>query len=71
MINTTAKFKCQSVTQTENGTSVILEPVTQGSLENESFFRWTPWGKIEMGTINPDVEFIPGKEYYVDFTEAK
>lgn len=67
-----AKFKCESVTHTINGGSIKLVPVTNTSEENSKFFRWTPYGSIEIGTINTDVigNFIPGKEYYVDFTES-
>ena len=65
-----AKFKCESVTNTENGKSVKLAPVYGGSEENEKFFSLTPYGSIEIGTINENVNFEPGKEYMVDFTEA-
>jgi len=67
---TRAKFKVDEVATTVSGTTVRMTPVTSGSPENESFFKWTPFGKIEMGTINPDVKFIPGKEYFIDFTES-
>ncbi len=68
-----AKFKVDEVAQTVNGGKVTLSPVTSGSPENEKFFKWTPYGKIEMGTINPDAisQFVPGKEFYLDFTPAE
>ncbi len=66
-----AKFKCISVTHTEYGNSVKFEPVQSGSEENEKFFEMTPWGQFEMGTINPDIQFEPGEEFYLDFTNAK
>lgn len=66
-----AKFKCISVTNLEYGNSVKLEPVQSGSEENEKFFDMTPWGEMEMGTVNPDVKFEPGKEYYLDFLPAE
>ena len=67
-----AKFKVKELTQTEYGERIKLEPVIGGSPENESFFKWTPSGVIEMGTINTDAakEFEVGKEFYVDFTKA-
>lgn len=67
-----AKMKCVSVTKTENGTKIKLEPVTTGSPENENFFKWTPYGVCEIGTINEEFagKFIPGKEFYLDFSEA-
>ena len=70
MSTTRAKFRCESVTTTESGKSVKLQPVAGGSEENESFFKWTPYGSIEIGTINENVNFVPGKEYFVDFTES-
>lgn len=68
-----AKFKVQSVTEVEGGfKSVKLFPVTSGSPENAEFFKWTPSGSIDMGTINEAAaeQFKPGQEFYVDFTPA-
>ncbi|AOY88635.1 hypothetical protein BKP64_10895 [Marinobacter salinus] len=67
-----AKFKVESVTKFDNGNSVKLSPVTSGSEENESFFHYTPFGTIEIGTINENAaaDFTPGAEFYVDFTKA-
>ena len=67
-----AKMKCVSITNTQNGSSIKLEPVIAGSPENEEFFKWTPYGFCELGTINDEVikQFKPGKEYYVDFSDA-
>lgn len=67
-----AKMKCVSVTKNENGSVIKLEPVTTGSPENEDFFKWTPYGVCEIGTINEKFaeKFIPGKEFYIDFSEA-
>lgn len=71
-MNVRAKFKVTSVTHDTNGHSVKLMPVTGGSPENESFFKWTPCGEITMGTINVEAaaNFTPGKQFYVDFTAA-
>lgn len=68
-----AKFRVNSVTEQEGGLkSIILSPVTQGSKENESFFKWTPSGNIHLGVLNPAAseQFTPGQEFYVDFTKA-
>lgn len=68
-----AKFKVVSITETEGGLrSVKLQPVTSGSPENELFYKWTPSGEINLSTINTNVakEFIPGLEFYVDFTQV-
>jgi hypothetical protein len=72
-----AKFKVSSI---ENSTAVPndglrninLLPVYDGSPENKEFFRWTPGGQIQLGTVNPEAakQFEVGKEFYVDFTPA-
>jgi hypothetical protein len=57
----------------ENDASKItLSPVTSGSDENKAFYKWTPGGSIELSTVNTEAskQFDPGKEFYVDFTEA-
>lgn len=65
-----AKFECHEVAKTVHGQTVRMRPVTGGSKDNDSFFKWTPCGNLEMGTVNSDVNFEPGKKYYLDFTEA-
>lgn len=72
-VQTRAKFRCVEKKQTENGFTLVFEPVTTGSPENESFYRWTPWGKLEMGTVNAEAAkgFEPGKSYYLDFSPAE
>ena len=68
-----AKFKCVEKTQTEQGDKIKLQPVTSGGKENEEFFKWTPWGSMEIGTINENVitQFKVGGEYYIDFTPVE
>lgn len=68
-----AKFKVESVTHREDGRNVKLIPVTYGSAENDAFFKWTPYGSIEIGLVNTETlkQFVPGKEVYVDFTDVK
>ncbi len=68
-----AKFKCESKTLTVNGAQVTLVPVTTGSKENEEFFKYTPYGKLEVGIINVEAakQFEPGKEYYIDISLAE
>ena len=67
-----AKFLVHSVTETADGKQVRLFPVTSGSAENTSFYKWTPSGSIELGTVNPEAakHFVPGRQFYVDFTDA-
>lgn len=74
MSSVRAKFKVASVTEQEGGLkTATLHPVTTGSPENEQFFKWTPSGQIQLGTINPKAaeKFVPGKQFYVDFVEAE
>lgn len=67
-----AKFRVESVTHNTSGGSIKLAPVTGGSAENESFFKYTPCGYIELGTINEAAiqQFKPGAEFFVEFTDA-
>lgn len=72
-MNVRAKFKVASVTEAEGGLKTArLHPVTSGSPENAEFFKWSPSGTIELGTLNPAAaaHFVPGLEFYVDFTVA-
>ena len=66
------KFVVEEVKVTANSGTLTLIPVTNGSADNDRFFRYTPHGKIEVGTINREAlnEFEPGAEFYVDFTRA-
>lgn len=75
-----AKFKCilnevnnPELSDAEKANKIVLQPVTSGSEENKSFFKWTPGGNIELKTINPEAAaaFVEGEEYYVDFTKAE
>ena len=68
-----AKFKVQSVTESEGGLKTAnLAPVTGGSPENDKFFKWTPGGQIQLGTMNAEAaaQFVPGRQFYIDFTPA-
>jgi hypothetical protein len=67
-----AKFRVESRNETVNGHAVLLFPVTTGSDENKEFYRATPAGKIELSTVNLAAgdQFVPGSEFYVDFTLA-
>jgi hypothetical protein len=67
-----AKFKVDFVTKSTETATVSLSPVFGNSEENKKFFKYTPGGKIEMQVVNHETadKFTPGKEFYVDFTEA-
>jgi hypothetical protein len=58
--------------QGEIGAVIKLNPVMSGSDENEKFYRYSPSGSIELGTVNEEAakQFEIGKEYYVDFNPA-
>lgn len=60
------KFKCESV---QNG-NVSLRPVTSGSPENESFYKWTPGGHLLLSTINEAAveQSRVGEEYFLDIS---
>lgn len=68
-----AKFTVTEVALTTAGSRVRMMPVTGTSDENKSFFKWTPSGQLDMGIVAPETAaaFVPGKEYYVDFTLAE
>lgn len=70
---TRCKFKVESVTEFEAGKSVRLYPVHNGSKENETFYKWTPGGELRLEILNSDVaeQFNPGKEFYIDISEAE
>lgn len=66
-----AKFRVNHVTtHSSSEISVNLTAVYQGSEENVSFWKYTPSGTIELSYCNPNAKdfFIPGEEYYIDFT---
>lgn len=67
-----AKFKVLRTIKTEAGTEIMMEPVTSGSEENKLFFKYTPFGECNIGTINEEVakQFSPGDEFYLDFIKA-
>jgi hypothetical protein len=45
-------------------------PVTGGSDEDKSFWKWTPSGKLEFSCLNPNVDFEVGKAYFLDLSLA-
>ena len=72
-----AKFYVSEVKQSrymnDIMTTIRLSAVTGNSEENKEFFRWSPTGTIDLGTVNPAVveQMHIGDEFYVDFTPAK
>lgn len=72
MENTRAKFKCESATTFEyGGIEYKFRAVSQDETpENQRFHQYTPNGTMAITVDNPDVNFKPGKSYYLDITEA-
>ena len=64
---TRAKFVC---TGADEAGTATLTAVVGGSEENDEFFQYTPCGEISLNVNNDNVKFVPGQEYYVDFTEV-
>ncbi len=67
-----AKFRCDSIKHTANGSEIELAAVGGNSPENEKFFKWTPCATIKLAIVNHETAsvFIPGQEYYVNFSPA-
>lgn len=69
------KFQCTSVSESTSsqpgGFNYTAKFCVQadGSEETKNFFRYTPYGNLEIGTYKAD-HFHPGKFYYLDITEA-
>ena len=53
-----------------NRTFVFEAVISGDSDENKSFSRWTPSLQLTMNVTNPDCDFEPGREYYLDFVRA-
>lgn len=75
-MQTRAKFRCESVTKRKHWDTTKgcvfdaeLVPVMGGSEENKAFWEASPGGSLKLATIK-DHGFEPGKEYYLDITEA-
>jgi len=70
-----AKFRCESLTDFGMTKEVRLSAVCNDAdpdSENSSFNRYTPSGELRMSIDNDaaSIQFVPGKEYYLDFSEA-
>jgi hypothetical protein len=66
---------CQEKTIRGSGENQQIDfrfnPVTGGSDENKKFWKWTPSGELKFSCLNPSVDFEPGKEYYLEISEAQ
>lgn len=68
-----AKFYCEEKKESGEGFDIRLRGVYGGSPENDKFFKYTPAANCSLMTVNPDaaLQFVEGKEYYVDFSLAE
>ncbi|MBC7847253.1 MAG: hypothetical protein H7Y10_12250 [Flavobacterium sp.] len=69
-----AKFVCESVTNYEHSKTAKLRAVYGTAEENADFTKYTPNGSIEVSITNDapaNGVFVPGKSYFVDFTEVE
>ena len=66
-----AKFWVSETTNTTSGGSVKLSAVCRGQ-DNKKWAAATPTGNITMNILNPAAlaQFVPGEEFYIDFTPA-
>jgi hypothetical protein len=66
------KFVCSSVTEyASKSKDFVFHPVTGGSEENKSFWKYTPSGEFKFSCLNENVNFEVGKEYYFDISPAE
>lgn len=65
-----AKFVCESIKDNAVKLRAVYDPNPDS--ENGAFFKYTPWGEINMGIINDAAleEFEVGAEYLVNFKKA-
>jgi hypothetical protein len=66
------KFRLEKLTKTMSGYEVTFLPVVGGSRENDSFFKYTPYGEMKVGLVNETVaeKLEVGREYYLDLSVA-
>lgn len=68
-MTTRCKVFCNTVEKVEGGFKANFQACYSGSKENEDFFHLTPCINFDLQTLK-EQSFIPGKEYYIDITEA-
>lgn len=69
-----AKFSCVQVNQNAHSEEAFLNAVyADGQPENNEFNEATPSGQLKMTIDSSKAKgyFKPGKDYYLDFSEAK
>jgi hypothetical protein len=70
------KFRCNSVSKRLDNVkekrfvyTYEFSAVYDGSEENKHYFAYTPSGQLNVGAFKDNL-FEPGKEYFIDITEA-
>lgn len=68
-----AMFTCDEKVETRDGYTLRFSAVVGSSELAEKYFKYTPFGSIEMGTVNEAAaaQFKPGASYFVDFTPTE
>ena len=66
-----AKFKVVTNKPTADGSEIVAYPVTSGSKENDSFFKYTPAGGLTLSIVQEQtaLQFVEGAEFYVHMTD--
>lgn len=66
-----AKFCVVGRTEKQDGNfEIAMAAVIGDNPENNEFFKYTPYGKFDMGLVTAKTAkiFNPGREFYLDFT---
>jgi hypothetical protein len=69
-----AKLKVLQVIPEAHGVEVVvMDAVTDGTPEDNSFSKWTPAAELTMAITNPELhgKISPLDKFYVDFTLAE
>ena len=65
--------KTEKATATGNEFTVELTAVTDGSEENQEFFKYTPSGKMSLGILAPEQadKLVVSEECFIDITPCE
>ncbi len=64
------KMTCHTVKATGDGFEAEFQAVSDGSPENEEFFKYTPAASMKLAIVAKN-HFEPGKTYYVDISPSE
>lgn len=74
MTSVRAKFRCTSVETFQAGAARTFRFAAEYDAdlpEDQRYARYTPSGELRITVDNPNVDFEPGKSYYLDFTPVE